>query len=71
MKLMDRHNIPQPDKPMTRWQRFLCYTMDWHKPVGVGFDGASIQTICLRCHQEGLADSSGAMFTDLGAGGGE
>lgn len=48
---------------MTRWQRFLCNVMGWHKrPQLIGFDGCSLGGACPRCGRRVLQDSQGNWF---------
>jgi hypothetical protein len=49
---------------VTRWQRFLCRMMGWHrKPYAYDFyDGASVHARCTRCGLRGMVDSQGNLF---------
>lgn len=48
---------------MTWWQRLLCNTLDWHRPVSVKlFDGCSWKSKCVRCKRHILRDSQGNWF---------
>lgn len=49
---------------MTKYQRFLCFWLDWHVPGKnrISFDGASLASTCKRCNQRILQDSQGNWF---------
>lgn len=47
---------------MNRWQRFLCFVLDWHTCNVQGFDGLSFVSHCKRCGQRCLQDSNGGWF---------
>lgn len=55
--------LPDVEK-LTRWQRFLCLVMGWHRaPTSQGFDGCSFNGRCPRCGLRILQDSQGNWFT--------
>jgi len=48
---------------MTRWQRFLCNFLGWHRPRSLkSFDGFSWVSKCVRCGGRILQDSGGGWF---------
>jgi hypothetical protein len=46
---------------LPRW--YACDAMGWHiRPVATGFDGASLNGQCPRCHKKVMQDSQGNWF---------
>lgn len=48
---------------MTRWERFLCNWLGWHKPnYHVNFAGLEYSPWCARCGRRILQDGRGNWF---------
>lgn len=45
-----------------RIRAFLCNWLDWHKPLGVQWNGLSLYSRCRHCKREILQDSQGNWF---------
>lgn len=43
--------------------RFMCYRLHWHRTGSpMGYDGASMHSMCIRCGYVGMIDSQGNLF---------
>lgn len=47
---------------MTKWQRFLCEFMGWHKVKAESHNGCNAVGYCTRCGERCLQDSNGDWF---------
>jgi hypothetical protein len=48
---------------MTRWQRFICFWLGWHKQGElVEYDGLTTHVLCAYCGGKFMVDSQGNLF---------
>jgi hypothetical protein len=47
---------------MTRWQRFLCNVLDWHRVSEIEWHGTRAVYTCKRCKRRLLQDPHGNWF---------